>query len=275
VLATAAGGASDGDVERHEIIGAIDGDDPGAEEPPPDVPVFSRAGEVYELGSHRLVCGDSTDPQAWALLDAPSARAVFTDPPFGVGFFAGTSDRGRKIANDATPADALDVTRRALAHAKAEAWFVCCSWRSLQTMLDAMSANDIETKACIVWDKMRRVQNLDRFARQHEFILYAGPYGGQSTVDVDVWQSARDFEPDHPTPKPTDLIQRALKAATDAGDVVVDMFGGSGSTLIACAQSGRIARLIELDAAYCDVIRRRWTKFARSAGVDPGAGALD
>ena len=62
---------------------------------------------------------------------------------------------------------------------------------------------------------------------------------------------------------------------TDAGDAVVDMFGGSGATLIACAQSGRVAHLIELDPRYCDVIRRRWTKFARSAGVDPGPGALD
>ena len=142
-------------------------------------------------------------------------------------------------------------------------------------MVDAMVAAALEPKACVVWDKMRRVQNLDRFAKQHEFILYAGPYGGQPTVDVDVWQSARDFEPDHPTPKPTELIQRALRAVTDTGDAVVDMFGGSGATLIACAQSGRVARLIELDPRYCDVIRRRWTKFARSAGVDPGPGALD
>lgn len=259
--------------ELEAMIGDVDLPGDGDDVPPVEEVAVSRVGEVYDLGPHRLACGDSTSPEVWAALGCSEARAVFTDPPFGVDYIA---IRGhRKIANDATPAEAVRATAAALASVKAEAWFVCCSWRSIPTMLDAMLDAGLDPKACIVWDKMRRVQNLDRFAKQHEFILYAGPYGGQPTADVDVWQFARDFEPDHPTPKPIDLVARALVAATDVGDLVVDMFAGSGAMLIASAKTRRIARLIELDPAYCDVIRRRWTRWAKENGQDPGPGALD
>lgn len=227
-------------------------------EPPADP--RTKLGDVYVLGDHRLVCGDSTDSLVLdAVLVGERPAVVFTDPPYGIAYKAMRG--GADIANDADEGSALAVTRDALAlAADAEAHFVCCDWRSMPTMLDAMSAVGIEPKCCIVWDKQSRVQNLDRYAKQHEFILYAGPYGGQPTVATDVWQFQRDFDPDHPTPKPVDMIERAVDTASDARAVVLDLFGGSGSTLIACENRGRKARLVELDPAYCDVIVDRWER---------------
>lgn len=220
---------------------------------PPEKPV-TKPGDLWELGPHRLLCGDSTDRGGVERLMGEAApTTVFADPPYGVAYEAMRG--GKAIANDGSAVDALAATKAALGAVTADEWFVCCDWRSVATMAEAMVAAGAEPKACIVWDKTSRVQNLDRFAKQHELILYAGPYGGQPTVDVDVWAVARDFEPDHPTPKPTDLVARALKVSKGT---VYDPFGGSGTTLIAAENLGRIARLIELDPGYCDVVCRRY-----------------
>ena len=226
----------------------------------PDVPSepVAKLGDFWKLGNHHLLCGDSTDIANWDLiLQGRKPKVVFTDPPYGIGYKAMRG--GKAIANDANESEALIVTKDALANFfDVEAHFVCCDWRSMPTMLEAMTEAGIIVKACIVWDKMRRVQNLDRFAKQHEFILYSGPYGGQTTVATDVWQIARDFDPDHPTPKPVELVTKALDAASRPGDLVVDAFAGSGSTLIAAEQTRRHAAVIELDPKYCDVIIQRW-----------------
>ena len=224
---------------------------------PPAEPV-SVLGDVWVLGEHRVVCGDATDVGAWdAILGKARPSVVFTDPPYGIGYQAMRG--GAKIENDATPNEALQVTRDALALVHdAEVHFVCCDWRSLGTILDAMAAAAIKPKSCIVWDKQTLVQNLDRYAKQHEFIVYAGPFGGQPTMATDVWPHRRDFDPDHPTPKPVSLIIQALTTASAVGALVADPFGGSGSTLIACHDTNRVARLIELDPRYVDVICRRY-----------------
>jgi site-specific DNA-methyltransferase (adenine-specific) len=232
----------------------------------PDAPPAKTVpGDVWLLGAHRLVCGDSTSPtDVDKLMGGGKADMVFTDPPYGVDYVAMRGSR--KIANDGDMDVAERVTREALSLASSSVAFVCCNWRSLTMTVDAMLDAGMAPKACIVWDKQRRVQNLDRFAKQHEFILYAGPYGGNPTIDVDVWQIARDFDPDHPTPKPVELVERAISAASNSGDVVLDPFGGSGSTLIACHQTGRVARLMELDPRYVDVICRR---FQEHTGILP------
>lgn len=243
--------------------------DPDAVPAPPKDPICA-VGDVWDLGPHRLAVGDSTNPDVWeSILAGVRPALVFTDPPYGIGYQAMRG--GAKIANDADQATAEQVTRDALnlLH-DALAHFVCCDWRSLPTMLDAMLAAAIEPKCCIVWDKQSRVQNLDRFAKQHEFILYAGPYGGQPTVGTDVWPVARDFKPDHPTPKPVELIQRALETSSDQGALVADAFGGSGSTLIACHMAGRRARLVELDPKYGDVICRRYQEHTGTKPVRDG-----
>ena len=239
--------------------------DPDDVPEPPAEPV-TRPGDVWALGPHRLLCGDSADADGWdRLLDGKRPSVVFTDPPYGIAYEAMRG--GSAIANDADAEQALQATKDALALLHdAEAHFVCCDWRSLATIEAAMLAASIKPKACIVWDKQSRVQNLDRYAKQHELILYAGPYGGQPTECTDIWVHPRDFEPDHPTPKPVSLIVQALNTASARRAVIADPFGGSGPTLIAAHLTDRVARIMELDPVYCDVICQR---YADHTGVKP------
>jgi len=288
VLAAAAS-ASDGDVERHEIIGgAINGDDPGAEEPPPDAPVFSRAGEVYELGPHRLVCGDSRDAAVWALLmGGEKLRMVWTDPPYGLAYVGGTAD-ALTIENDALDPEALRafltvVFAAALSSSDpGAAWYVAAPVNGPMFLAFGVALDAIGVwRHTLAWVKHHFVLGGCDYHYRHESIFYGWtPGAAHYFVDDRTQDSVLEFDrpmrnAEHPTMKPVALVQKCIENSSRDGWLVGDPFGGSGTTLIACAQSGRVARLIELAPRYCDVIRRRWTKFARSAGVDPGPGALD
>jgi DNA modification methylase len=220
----------------------------------------SKVGDLYQIGKHRIICGNSSDVSTVdRLLDGKQPKIVFADPPYGIAYKAMRG--GKDIANDSnfSEAEQAIVDSLVLLH-KAEAVFACCDWRSLPMMIDAFRQAALEPKACIVWDKQNRVQNLDRFGKQHEFILYAGPYGGQKTVGTDVWKYARDFEPNHPTPKPVGLVSQAIESTTLRNDLIVDPFAGSGSTLVAAHQTGRIGYGIEIDPVYVDVIVERLEK---------------
>lgn len=246
---------------------------PTDESPEPPINPLTKPGDVWILGDHKVICGDSTDITLYEqLLESKIPRTVFADPPYGIAYKA---MRGKKeIANDGSFDEALSVTQQALSLCyKAESFFVCCDWRSISTIAAAMENAAIEPKACIVWDKETRVQNLDRFAKQHEFIIYAGLYGGQKTVGTDVWRFRRDFIPDHPTPKPIELVAQAIETTTDKGDLIYDPFAGSGSTLMACEHTGRQARVIELDPRYVDVICRRWQEHTGSLPILESSGA--
>jgi DNA modification methylase len=236
----------------------------------------TKLGDIYQLGRHRLMCGDSTSIDAVEkLMGGQLADLVFTDPPYGVGYTpkASASNKntissarklmvGTLIANDANPENALQVTKDAIAlHHKTKAFFICCDWKSFSTMLDALKEVSLQPKACIVWDKGGPYQHLDRFAKRHEFILYCGAFGGEKTFDTDIWRFPREFRHDHPTPKPVELVAHAIESASDTNNIVVDCFAGSGSTLIACEKTNRQARIIELDPKYCDVIVKRWEDF--------------
>lgn len=234
--------------------------DPDEVPEPPAVPV-TQVGDLWILGRHRLACLDSTEGGGiGSLLEGRQPAVVFTDPPYGIGYQAMRGSR--PIGSDKSPALAEAVTVQALRLAgDPDAVFVCCDWRSLATFTAVLDVLGWEPKACIVWDKKTRVQNLDRYAKQHELILYSGPYGGQPTVDVDVWTIHRDFAAaTHATPKPVELVERALLTASLVGDHVYDPFAGSGPTLLAAERTGRTATLVEMDPAYCDVIVERWER---------------
>jgi site-specific DNA-methyltransferase (adenine-specific) len=182
---------------------------------------------------------------------------VLTDPPYGIAYEAMRSGL-RAIANDGSLEVAAGVIGAALAFVKtARAFFLCCDWRSLEMMRGALEENGIEPKACIVWDKLHPVQNLDRYGKQYELILYAGPFGGQPTQGGDVWPFARDYDPQHPTPKPVPLMARALLTSSQAGQLVVDPFMGSGATLRAAKNHGRRAIGIEIEERYCEIAAQR------------------
>ena len=122
-------------------------------------------------------------------------------------------------------------------------------------------------KSCIIWDKEIGVQNLDKYFKQHEFILYTGKFGGQKTLRGDVLRLHREKSDVHPTMKPVRLVSIFIEDGSYLNDVVLDVFGGSGSTLIACEKLNRKCYMMELDPHYCDVIIKRWEDYTDKKAV--------
>lgn len=207
-----------------EQVGHLNGHKEGLTDPDevPELPgePETKVGDLWLCGEHRVLCGDATDEVVVGRLWAETPAVVFSDPPYGIDYIA--MRRNERMENDGSEAEALAAAQKALVlTAQVAVHFVCCNWRSLPVMLDAMLEAGIEPKSCIVWDKGSRVQNLDKFAKQHEFVLYAGPFGGEPTRGTDVWTIPRDFKPDHPTPKPVELVERALLATSRGGGICV------------------------------------------------------
>lgn len=224
----------------------------------PEEPV-SKLGDIWQLGNHRLMCGDSTSIDAVeALMDGQKADMVFTDPPYNIDYM-GLSNAHDKIKNDKmSDHDFVDFLTQTL-HG-CETMYVCCSWHYAHLFREAMVRINRSPKAMIVWDKVNPAQHLDKYFKQHEIIFYYGDYGGQKTLRGDVWQIKRQKNTVHPTMKPVELIEIALQDQKGK-KVVADYFGGSGSTLIACEKTGRNAYLMELDEKYVDVIIKRWQDY--------------
>ncbi|WP_395140356.1 site-specific DNA-methyltransferase [Schlegelella aquatica] len=241
----------------------------------PDVPEepVSRLGDVWRLGPHRLVCGDATTAEAYARLfpDGEQADMVFTDPPYNVNYANSAKDklRGkhRPILNDALGEGFYDFLFDALALIMAHtrgAIYVAMSSSELDTLQAAFRAAGGHWSTFIIWAKNTFTLGRADYQRQYEPILYGWPEGATrhwcgDRDQGDVWQIKKPAKNDlHPTMKPVDLVERAIRNSSRPGDVVLDPFGGSGTTLIAAEKAGRVARLIELDPKYADVIVRRW-----------------
>jgi len=191
---------------------------------------------------------------------------VWTDPPYGIDY-QDVRKRHKKILNDATgPSDLICAAYEDAPIALDAPFYLCCHWRSLAHMRQVMNRLRRDEKTVIVWDKEVRAQNLDRYFKQHEFILYAGPYGGQETLRGDVWSVKRRPERNgHPTPKPLELISIAVRDATAVGETVLDLFAGSGSAVEAAGTLGRRCLAMELDPGYVALTLQR----LKDAGLDP------
>jgi len=233
----------------------------------PDTPIEpkTKLGDIYILGNHRLMCGDSTSIDAVdKLLDGQRPDMVFTDPPYNIDY-QGVKDKREKIKNDKMDDSAFkDFLTQSLY--SCETMYVCCSWQYSHLFKEAMETIGRKPKAMIVWDKVNPAQNLDKYYKQHELIYYYGDFGGHKTLRGDVWTLKRQKNTVHPTMKPVELIQLALEDQVGK-HIVLDIFGGSGSTLIACEKLGRKARLMELDPKYCDVIVKRWENFTGKKAI--------
>ena len=148
--------------------------------------------------------------------------------------------------------------------------YVCFPWRTYTEFEAALHECGLEPSACIVWDKKSIGLGNANYRPQHEFIFYikGGSWYGDR-AQSDVWYSSRGATGDyvHPTQKPVELIERAVTNSSKSGDVMLDLFGGSGSTLIACEINGRESRLMELDPKYCDVIVKRWQDFTGKQAI--------
>lgn len=220
-----------------------------------DAEPITKLGDVWQLGRHRLMCGDSTDKETvQALIDGASIDMVFTDPPYNVAF-NGRSGKFDVIENDDLADDDFDNFISAVCEIikfiAPKHYYVWCNWKfyaTLQTKLDF--------KSCIVWAK--NVFGLGKgYRHQHEFCLFNGEIDNSIKNESDLWEIAKDTNYVHPTQKPVALIGRALKNHKGV-KTVLDLFGGSGSSLVGCEQLDRTCYMMELDPKYCDVIIKRW-----------------
>lgn len=234
----------------------------------------TRPGNIYQLGDHRLMCGDSTDlDQVGKLMDGEKADLVFTDPPYGVDYDGGRAEKGKrreKLANDDSTEIYNNSVPAMFAYSKDRAalylWFAAT--KSLQ-VLQVLEANKYEIRSWLIWNKnMAQFGAIGaQYKQKHEPCLYAfkrghAPHWEGPTNEVSVWDVARAAKNEyHPTQKPVELAKRATQNSCPAGGVVLDLFGGSGATLIAAEAMGRKAYLMELDTHYCDVIVERWEKY--------------
>jgi len=233
---------------------------------------ISRPGDVWGLGNHRLVCGDATDPKSYGLLMADAqADMVFTDPPYNVDYANSAKDKmrgkDRPILNDNLGDGFYDFLLAALTpmlERCAGATYIAMSSSELDTLQQAFRAAGGKWSTFIIWAKNTFTFGRADYQRQYEPILYGWPEGENrhwcgDRDQGDVWNIKKPQKNDlHPTMKPVELVERAIRNSSRPGDIVLDPFGGSGTTLIAAEKTGRIGWLIELDPKYVDVIVRRW-----------------
>ena len=241
----------------------------------------SRPGDVWQLGPHRLLCGDATLAESYeALLDGKAVDMVFTDPPYNVNYANSAKDKlrgkDRAILNDNLGDGFYDFLLAALtptvAHCRGGI-YVAMSSSELDVLQSAFRAAGGKWSTFIIWAKNTFTLGRADYQRQYEPILYGWPEGAQrhwcgDRDQGDVWQIKKPQKNDlHPTMKPVELVERAIRNSSRPGNVVLDPFGGSGTTLIAAEKSGRVARLIELDPKYVDVIVRRWEDFTGKQAI--------
>lgn len=213
----------------------------------------TKPGDIYRLGKHRLMCGDSTSIDAVEkLMDGQKADMVFTDPPYGFNYVK-KSD-GSSIQNDGDEFE--QVIRDALTLVHCDTYFVCGDAKTARKFLSATEHLG-DPKSTIVWVKPIQ-HRMHKFEPCHELIWYWGE-NGSPFYGENVFHAKRAIEKIHPTVKPIELIEYCLKSV--GKEIVLDFFGGSGTTMIACEKLGRTNFTMELDPKYCDVIVKRWEDF--------------
>jgi len=245
-------------------------------------------GDVWILGNHRLMCGDSTSIDAVEkLMDGNKADMVFTDPPYGVAYTGGHNKKKRDgiIADTLKGEDLTGLFYEALIAALPNTkdgaafyvWFA--SGKSIETFA-ALSKLPFKLRAVIQWYKVK--SGLGAFMSQYipncEPCMYlhkenCSPAWYGATTEKTVWEQKKENKNSfHPTQKPVELPERAIRNSSKHGDEILDLFGGSGSTLIACEKTNRYCRMMELDPKFCDVIIKRWQDFTGQEAVMESTG---
>ena len=238
----------------------------------PETPV-SITGDLWLLQNHRLLVGDATAPRdVEKLTAADTADLVFTDPPYNVDY-EGYTEQRLKIKGDRMSGgdfkkflEAAFRSYRALVKPGAS-MYVCHSSSWQREFQNALEAAGFEVRCQIIWAKNTFAWGFGRYKFQHEPMFYAhvaghkDPWYGNKSQST-LWEEKKPAANRiHPTAKPVELVERALLNSSKAGDLVVDLFAGSGSTLIGCERRGRIARLMEIDPRYADCIVQRWQDY--------------
>tara|TARA_R110000868_G_scaffold28088_4_gene105691 strand:+ start:16534 stop:17736 length:1203 start_codon:yes stop_codon:yes gene_type:complete len=251
--------------------------DEDATPPIPDEPK-TKLGDVYILGNHKLMCGDSASlDDAEKLMDGDLADLVFTDPPYNVAYSGRGANNLGTIKNDDMSNDDFEQFCRDIfttyhTYMKPLACIYVChpdSQSAPKLAFEKTFAEQFKKSSTLIWMKQSAGMGWQDYRAQHEPILYGWKegsgkhfYSGDRTKTT-IWKIGRDAQASyvHPTQKPVALPEEAINNSSKGMDIVLDLFGGSGSTLIACEKVGRKARLMELDPKYCDVIVKRWEDF--------------
>lgn len=266
----------DGDVEalleQVEQLDPVEGNTDPDEAPEPPAEPTTKLGDLWILGNHRLLCGDSTNIQhVERLMDGKKADMVFTDPPYGMSYQSNMRTKSAKFAvleND----DKIISDWLPLATAFSSGFcFVWTTWKVLDQWL-AVTKDFAPLTNMIVWDKGGGgIGDLKKtYSTDHEIALVFNRGAELTGKRIgSVWDIGKDRATEyvHPTQKPVALAEQALDTTTKTGHIILDFFGGSGSTLIACERQHRHARLMELSPAYCDVIVKRWEDFTGNTAV--------
>ena len=233
----------------------------------PEEPV-TKEGDVWILGNHRLMCGDSTSIDAVErLMDGRKADMVFTDPPYGVDY-EGINNDDRSGLDDLLRGAFANY----LASAKSGAAIYVFHSDKCADIFHAAFRDFFHFSSMVIWAKNSLTLSRTDYQSQHEPCLYGWMKGGSHSFygdrkQVSVWRFDKERVEGHTTPKPIALIERALGNSSKSGDLISDLFGGSGSTLIACEKTSRDCRMMELDPKYCDVIIKRWQDFTGKEAV--------
>ncbi len=277
--------------------------DPADDVVPDHVPCRCREGDLWQLGPHRLACGNSLDPAVVEILMAgASARMVFTDPPYNVPIDGHVSGLG-KVRHREFAFASGEMTREEFTAFLRQSFeqlvrhsmdgsihFVCMDWRHLGEVLEAGEGIYTELKNLIVWAKDNG--GMGSFYRSRHELIFAFKKGTAPHINsfelgqhgryrTNVWEyrgvntlkaGRQDELALHPTVKPVQMIADAIKDVSGRGEMVLDLFGGSGSTLIAAHKTGRVACLCELDPVYCDRIIARYETFAKDEALQLACG---
>ena len=241
----------------------------------PEEPV-TKPGDIWLLGNHRLMCGDSTNiTDVEKLMDGDKADMAFTDPPWNVNYGAvkeGNAQgyKPRTIMNDFMGTEEFkDFMFEAFASLNFASkdgamTYVVMSAQEWGNMMLTLAQNNYHWSSTIIWNKDSLVLSRKDYHTKYEPIWYGWKEGNrlcplEDRKQCDVWDIPRPKKSEeHPTMKPVELVARAITNSSKPGNIVIDLFGGSGTTLIASEQTNRCCRSMELDPKYCDVIVRRW-----------------
>lgn len=236
-------------------------------------------GDAFQLGDHRLICGDSTDPKTLqALLGDEKVHMIFTDPPYNVDYsakneFLNTMQKSNRITKpiEGDKVDNLQEFCEAFLNsakphlAEKNAYYITFAGTTVKDLLNALASTGYKMAQILIWKKNRVVLGRSDYHYTHELILYGwhGTHNFYGKAEKSVWEIDNPLASQlHPTMKPIKLCQRGILNSSQPGEIVLDLFNGSGSTLIACEQVGRKCRAVELDPRYCQITIDRWEHYS-------------
>jgi site-specific DNA-methyltransferase (adenine-specific) len=253
----------EGDEEKETEI--VEDEAPEVDE---DAEPIAKLGDIWQLGRHRLMCGDSTDKETVEMLmDGKKADMVFTDPPYGVDY-EGINNDSRSGLEDLLTSAFENYKENCIDGAS----IYCFHSDKCADIFHAVFRSFCHFSSMIIWEKQSLVLSQGDYQSIHEPCLYGWFDNGTHRFFGDrkqtsVWKFDRKSIEGHTTPKPIGFICKALENSSKKNEKVLDLFGGSGSTLIACEQLDRICYMMELDPKYCDVIIKRWETFTGEKAV--------